>query len=78
MKHLNKFLVASFLIMIIGSVNAQDENNPWAVSIGTNAVDFFPTGANSGTPIRVGETGGLFEDFTNAADHWNVLPSASY
>ena len=77
MKHLNRFLVASLLIMIIGTVNAQDESNPWAISIGANAVDFFPTGASGDTPLRLGETAGLFEEFYNAQDHWNVLPSIS-
>lgn len=78
MKHLYRFLVASFLIIIVGSVNAQDETNPWAISIGANAIDFFPTGAADGTTLRVGETGSLFDEYFNARDHWNVLPSVSH
>ena len=74
MKHLNRFLVASFLIMIVASVNAQDKANPWAFSVGANAVDFFPTGANGSTL----ENGDLFEEFYNAGDHWNIIPSLSY
>ena len=78
MKHLNRFLIASFLIMTIGSVNAQDETNPWAISVGANSVDFFPTGANGGVPLRTGESASLFEELYNAQDHWNTLPSLSY
>ena len=38
MKHLNKLLVA--VLMAAGlSSQAQDSNNPWAITIGANAVD---------------------------------------
>ena len=78
MKILNKFLVASLLIMIVGNVNAQDENNPWAISAGADIVDFFPTGADQDRPSRAGERGNLFEEFFNAEDHWNSVPTLSY
>ena len=41
MKHLSKFIAASFLGLAIGTANAQDANKPWAISVGANAVDFF-------------------------------------
>ncbi len=44
MKHLSRFLAASLLIFGLTSVNAQDENNPWAFNIGINAVDTYPVG----------------------------------
>ncbi|KAA1246297.1 OmpA family protein [Aquimarina sp. RZ0] len=71
MKHLNRFLVASLLVLGFSTANAQDQNNPWAVSIGVNAVDIFPTGGD--LPVQ----GEIFEEFFNASDHWNILPSVS-
>ncbi|AXT61972.1 OmpA family protein [Aquimarina sp. AD10] len=71
MKHLSRFLAASLLVLGFSTANAQDENNPWAVSIGVNAVDIFPTG---GDLINQGE---IFDEFFNASDHWNILPSVS-
>ena len=38
MKHLNKLLFAVMMLMTISS-QAQDSNNPWALSFGVNAVD---------------------------------------
>ncbi|HET8753411.1 MAG TPA: OmpA family protein, partial [Salinimicrobium sp.] len=70
MKHLSKFLLASLFFMSVSVVQAQDENNPWAVGIGVNAVDFYPTGGD--TPA-----GGHFEDFFNVGDHWNIIPAVS-
>ena len=79
MKHLSRFLVASLLIMVIGSVNAQDKNNPWAINVGANAIDTYPVGdraRQAGTNLEI--RGGLFEEFYNVNDHWNILPSVSY
>ncbi len=72
MKHLKKVLLIVLAVVFINNVNAQDEDNPWIVEIGSNAVDFYPTGANfnpdgSGTPYL----GSFFEDFTNVNDYWN-------
>jgi len=52
------------------SINAQDENNPWAISLGVNAVDFYPTGEDA--PL-----GDYFDEYFNARDHWNIMPSLS-
>ncbi len=71
MKHLSRFLVASIFVLGLSTANAQNEDNPWAVSIGINAVDIFPTG---GDLISQGE---IFDEFFNASDHWNLLPSVS-
>ena len=70
MKHFNKFLLASLLFMSFGAVQAQDENNPWALGVGINAVDFYPTGEDA--PL-----GGYFEDFFGVNEHWNILPAIS-
>ena len=71
MKHLSKLLLLSMVVLGIGSANAQDENNPWAIGIGTNAVDFYPTG--NGAPL----SNGMFDEYFNTGDHWNILPSVS-
>ena len=83
MKHLNSILVAALLIIGVGAANAQDENNPWAVGAGVNAVDVFPTGIDDegrfmamlsdGTELK----GEMFDEYFNANDNWNILPSDS-
>ncbi len=69
MKHLNKLFVAVLLAMGLNA-QAQDENNPWAISFGANAVD-----------TRFGQAstfGDMFSEYFNARDNWNILPSVSY
>ena len=69
MKHLNKLFVA--LLMLAGfSSQAQDSNNPWAISFGANAVDTRVSAASS--------LEDQFSQFFNAKDNWNVLPSVSF
>ncbi|EMQ95862.1 OmpA domain protein [Xanthomarina gelatinilytica] len=58
------------LMLSFSNINAQDENNPWAISLGVNAVDFYPTGEDA--PL-----GDYFDEYFNARDHWNILPSLS-
>jgi outer membrane protein OmpA-like peptidoglycan-associated protein len=58
------------LVLGFSNVNAQDENNPWAISFGVNAVDFYPTGEEA--PL-----GEYFDEYFNAQDHWNIMPSLS-
>ena len=68
MKHLKIFAAA---LMFAGlSAQAQDSNNPWAVSFGVNAVD---------TKISMyGNDKLIFEQLVNADRNWNILPSVSY
>jgi len=73
MKHLSRFLIASLLVFGLTSVNAQDQNNPWAIEIGTNAVDFFPVGDTDGFPVE--ERGNFGEELFNANDHFNFIAS---
>ncbi len=68
MKHLSKLLVVALLILGANNIQAQDENNPWQVSFGANAIDTYPTGDGSS----------FGNEFFNANDHWNILPSISY
>jgi outer membrane protein OmpA-like peptidoglycan-associated protein len=71
MKHLKVALVALLLVTSFSNVNAQDENNPWAVGFGVNAVDFFPV--NPQTTWG----GNWFNEYFNAEDHWNMIPAIS-
>jgi len=77
MKHLFRLLVAAVLIMGIGVANAQDENHPWAIEIGVNAVDFYPVGTSDKGRIDPALRGEMFDEYFNANDHWNILPSVS-
>ncbi len=70
MKHLSRLLLATILMLSFSTANAQDKNNPWQISFGVNAVDFYPIGEE--TPH-----GKYFNEFFNASDHWNILPSLS-
>ena len=61
------------LLLSVASLSAQDQNNPFKITVGTSAVDAFPTNA-----VNPFETGALFEDFFNVNDHWNMLPAVNY
>ncbi|HLW32879.1 MAG TPA: OmpA family protein [Aequorivita sp.] len=77
MKHLNRLLVAAILFLGIGVANAQDETHPWAVEIGVNAVDVYPVGTSDKGRIPASLRGEIFDEYFNANDHWNILPSVS-
>ncbi|MFD2908409.1 OmpA family protein [Flavobacterium ardleyense] len=72
MKHLKKIFVAVMIVLGISS-QAQDSNNPWAISFGVNAVD-----------TKAGAAGGhnsldrVFSQPYAVKDNWNILPSVSY
>lgn len=69
MKQLNKLFVA--LVMLAGfSSQAQDSNNPWAITFGANAVD---TRVSAASKLE-----DQFSQYFNAKDNWNILPSVSY
>ncbi|MBF8149159.1 OmpA family protein [Winogradskyella sp. F6397] len=70
MKNLSRLFFVAVLIASFSTSNAQDKNNPWAITFGTNAVDFYPVGED--TP-----QGEYFDEYFNATDHWNILPSIS-
>ncbi|WP_291868241.1 OmpA family protein [Maribacter sp.] len=70
MKHLSKLLVVALLVVGFNNIQAQDENNPWQVSFGVNAIDVYPTGDFPNSSFG--------NELFNANDHWNILPSISY
>jgi outer membrane protein OmpA-like peptidoglycan-associated protein len=69
MKHLNKLVIVICLFVGLGT-QAQDENNPWALTFGANAVDTRISAASS---IK-----DQFSQYFNAKDNWNILPALSY
>ena len=74
MKQLSRLLVVGLLVLGFNNIQAQDENNPWQISIGVNAIDVYPTNdASAAYP-----TGTLFSEYFNVNDHWNIIPSLSY
>lgn len=74
MKQLSRLLVVGLLVLGLNNIQAQDENNPWQVSLGVNAIDVYPTNdSDAAYP-----TGTLFSEYFNANDHWNIIPSISY
>jgi outer membrane protein OmpA-like peptidoglycan-associated protein len=76
MKKSNFFLYIIALFLVVFNLQAQDENNPWAIVIGTNVVDFYS--ADNGFIPSEMSSGSLFSEFFNANDHWNTIPSVSY
>ena len=77
MKHLNIFLVAVLFIVGVGVTNAQDKNNPWSIELGVNAVDFFPIEKTDDGRFPAETKGGIFTEYFNANDHWNIVPAIS-
>ena len=62
-----------FMLGAINIANAQDRTNPWAISIGTNAVDFYPVGEDAKVFLRPTIRKKLFDNYFNADSHWNIL-----
>ncbi len=74
MKHLKRILFALLIVVAIGNLQAQDEDNPWAITIGTNAVDFFPTNY-PGMLDSQGNNTVWLQEFANSRDHYNFSSS---
>ncbi len=70
MKHLSRLLLASLFMLSFTFMQAQDENNPWVIGIGVNAVDLYPVGEDF-------PRGDFLDEPFNLDDHWNILPSVS-
>jgi OmpA-OmpF porin, OOP family len=69
MKHLNKFIAAVFMVAGLGS-QAQNGNNPWAISLGVNALD--------GGRVSAAESmQNQFSEYFNATDFWSISPAMS-
>ncbi len=66
MKQIKLAVMALFAFATVGTANAQDSDNPWAVGFGVNAVDFR----------HASEFGDYAKDYIGTSD-WNILPSIS-
>ena len=69
MKHLNKLFAVALLFAGLTS-QAQDSNNPWAVSFGVNGVDTKVSAVGNDSPKWI--------QLVNANENWNILPAVSY
>jgi len=76
MKHLRIAMLALLVVAGFSNINAQDENNPWTIGFGVNAVDFYPTN-HSSMVTPGGNSTGWYEEFFNANAHYNIIPSIS-
>ena len=47
MKHLKRVLLIALVVVFANNISAQDEDNRWIIELGTNVVDFYPTGADT-------------------------------
>jgi len=70
MKNLSRLFFIAVLLISFSTSNAQDNNNPWAIGLGINAVDLYPVGEDA-------PRGGYFDKYFNVGDHWNIMPSIS-
>ena len=71
MKHLSKLLVVALLAVGLNNVQAQDENNPWQVSFGVNAIDVYPTD-------DVSSFGNEFFNATTTGTFFHLFPTFLY
>ncbi|RNC88073.1 MAG: OmpA family protein [Winogradskyella sp.] len=70
MKKLLKIIFMYVLLFSYNTAISQDQDNPWAISLGINAVDYWPVG-------QPDPQGDLFDEFFNVNDHWNIFPFIS-
>ena len=75
MKQFSKLLVACALVLGF-SANAQTEDNPWAVTVGANAINFL-AGGNDGQFGNAGQETTIFTEYANVEDQWNMVPAIS-
>ncbi|MGV6845829.1 MAG: OmpA family protein [Lutibacter sp.] len=65
-------LIVLGLLLFFNSISAQDKDNPWLISFGTNFVDFYPTNiqgmvSENGVPTK------WYDQFFNLNDHYNYV-----
>jgi len=71
MKHLNKIFAAALMVFGLSS-QAQDSDNPWAITFGANAVD------TQASATKNADFADRFNKPFKVKDNWNILPSVSY
>ena len=73
MKNYSLKALAVTMLFITSNISAQSEDNPWQISIGMTAIDFYPVGDHE--DYNQTFSGDTFEDMFNVSDHWNISPS---
>ena len=68
MKKLGKIILIFAVLFYVNSTVAQDKDNQWQFSFGTNAVDFHPVGTDNSDNA----TGHLFSEYFNIQENWNT------
>ena len=61
MKNLSRLLFVAVLLISFSTTHGQDKNNPWAFTIGANAVDPYPVGEDA-------PQGDFFDEYFNVTD----------
>ncbi|MBL4746657.1 MAG: hypothetical protein JKY08_09860 [Flavobacteriaceae bacterium] len=61
---MKKSVLVSIMLFLYVQVAAQKKTDKWMIGVGVTAVDFYPT--------KVGNSVGLFNEITNARDHWSI------
>ena len=69
MKRIKIVAIALFTLATIVNVNAQDSNNPWAVSAGINSVDVYGGSQFFNDWLGFGDK--------NGQDDYNIIPTIS-
>ncbi len=77
MKYLSRLAFLMLFIIGMTTTYAQDENNPWAIFIGTNAVDSYPTGADVVTPDGIISSPDFGDELFFETGNWNFIPVIS-
>ena len=70
-----KHLLASFAVFFSVTAIAQSAENPWKVTLGTNAVDLYE---RLGFEYQVGNDGVAFENDLNVAPYLSYLEVSHY
>jgi len=76
MKQVKIAIMALLVFVGFNNIFAQDQNNPWAIKVGVNAVDYHPTNA-VGNVNDAGESSDWFDEYFNVGDHYNIIPTIS-
>ena len=72
MKNIKKLFVAVLMVMAVSS-HAQDNNNPWAISFGVNAIDTKTSAGGGHNSLDA-----TFSQPFAVKNNWNILPSVSF
>jgi outer membrane protein OmpA-like peptidoglycan-associated protein len=70
MKNFKKLILTAFLSIGLLSYG-QDNNNPWSVSFGANAIDGGRVGAAESVQNQ-------FSEYLNVKDYWSIAPAFSF